>query len=217
MRDRHRGRGVVADRHVDNRPECRPAAVHRPPHARREAESERHLAVADRGQLEYPVSRREGQPRARHGCARRDPGRTGHRRRGGDSLSALGRGEAEGECGQLAGARPGGEVLPAGRAAGDLHAVRLPDRPDALARPDGVRVRRRNPHGLHEQRRREPGRHLDGVVPRPLGRRDARHRRRRVQRRDVVRQRRQLPQRRPEGAGALHGHQLGPPAVRGDD
>ena len=35
-------------------------------------------------------------------------------------------------------ARSGGEVLHAGRAARDLHAVPLPDRPDALAHPHGV-------------------------------------------------------------------------------
>ena len=51
----------------------------------------------------------------------------------------------------------------------------------------------------------EPGAGVDGMVGRPLGRRDARDRGDRSDGRDVVRSGRQPPQRRAEGDRALHG------------
>ena len=104
-------------------------------------------------------------------------------------------GEEEGERGAVADARSRDQVLPARCAARHLHAVSVPDRADADQRPLRLRVRQRQPHRLHEQLRREPGRVVDGVLARPLGRRDAGRRRHRVQRGHLVRPRRQLPQR----------------------
>ena len=70
---------------------------------------------------------------------------------GESSRIALGVGEEEGECRELDDARSGDQVLHAGRTTRHLHALSVSDRADAHARPDGVRVREREPHHLHEQ------------------------------------------------------------------
>ncbi len=96
----------------------------------------------------------------------------------------MGGGEEERERVELADARSRDQVLHAGRAARHLHALSVSDRADADAHPDGVRIRKREPHDLHEQQRRKPRRYLDGLVARPVGRRHAGRRRQRVQRPD---------------------------------
>ena len=55
---------------------------------------------------------------------------------------------------------------------------------------------------VHEQSPGAAGRHVDGVVERPLGRRHARDRDHRLQRHDLARPLRQLPQRLAQGDGA---------------
>ena len=60
-----------------------------------------------------------------------------------------------------------------GHAARHLHAVSVPDHPEPLAHHDHPRVRRRRAHDLHGRSDGISGRHLDGVVQRALGGRDA--------------------------------------------
>ena len=132
-------------------------------------------------------------------------------------VPAGGAGEEAGQRRQLDDARSRGQVLHAGRAARHLHAVSLSDRAVGRQRPDDLRVRQRQPHRAHEQPGEEPGAGVDGMVARPLGRRDAGRRRDRPHGRDVVRSRRQLPQRRAEGDRALHRDRRQHAAVRGDD
>ncbi len=65
---------------------------------------------------------------------------------------------------------PGAPVLPAGRAARELHAVSVSDFSEPGTDPDGVRIQRRHAHDLHGQASGGAGRLLDGMVERPLGR-----------------------------------------------
>ena len=113
--------------------------------------------------------------------------------------------EAEaGEPGQLADARPRDQVLHAGHPAGDLHALPVPDRPVDRHRADGVRVRQRQPRHPDEQPGEESGAGVDGMVARAVGRRHAGRRRHRSHGGDLVRSRRELPQRCAQGHRALH-------------
>ena len=104
---------------------------------------------------------------------------------------------------QLAEARSRDQVLHAGRAARDLHAVSVSDpagrRHDLMAYEFAGAART-----IHMDKVGKPGADVDGLVARPLGRRHARRRRDRLQRRDVVRPRRQFPQRRAARRRALH-------------
>ena len=129
------------------------------------------------------------------GAAFSVPGGARRRRRQRDSLQARGAREKGSERRELAGHRSGDQVLPPRRAARHLHAVSLPNRPGRRVErhADHVRVCEREPDRPHEHDRREPGRHLDGLVARPLGGRHARRRRDRLQRRELVRPGRQLP------------------------
>ena len=86
----------------------------------------------------------------------------------------------------------GDQVLPARRAACDLHAVPVPDLPEQGLHVLRLRVRRRRPQHLYEGSGAAARRFLDGSVGRPLGRRHARRRRHRLQRPDLVRPLRQL-------------------------
>ena len=63
----------------------------------------------------------------------------------------------------------------------------VPDRPDALPRALRLRVRQREPHGVHGRQGRKSRRYVDGLVERTMGRRDARHQRELLQRSDLVR------------------------------
>ena len=97
------------------------------------------------------------------------------------------------------------EVLHARRAADHVHAVSLPDLPDARAHRDHVRVVAGAPHDLHQRRAGARGhRVLDGRFTRPLGRRHAGRRCEGPQRSDLVRHDRHLPQRRDARRRALH-------------
>ena len=105
---------------------------------------------------------------------------------------------------QSAEARSRGQVLSARRAAGHLHAVPVSDHPEPEARHARSRVRWRRPDGLHDRSGRGTGRQLDGLVERTLGRGDAGRRHDGVQRPELVRSCRQLPQRRAARGGTLH-------------
>ena len=103
-------------------------------------------------------------------------------------LPAVGRGEEEGERRALAGARSGNQVLHARRAARHLHAVSVSDLQGTnkiLIAYEFAGNDAHDPHG-HGGQQSEPD--VDGLVARPLGGRDARRRRDRLQRSDMVRQ-----------------------------
>ena len=70
-------------------------------------------------------------------------------------------------------ARSGDQVLSAGRAARDLHALSVPDHPGPEAHHDGLRVRGRGPHHLHGRstRRRPPTAGWDGRTATGKGKR----------------------------------------------
>ena len=138
------------------------------------------------------------------GRRRRCAGRRGRCRGRRDPVPAVGRREEEGERRALAGARSRDQVLHAGRPARHLHAVPVPDPPEHGQDRDGLRVCRRVAHDSPGQGRRQPGADVDGMVARPLGRRHAGRRGDRLQRGDVVRPRRQLPQRRAARHRTLH-------------
>ena len=110
----------------------------------------------------------------------------------------------EGQPGTLARARSRNQVLPAGRAARDVHAVSVSDRPERQRDLLRVRVRRRGAEHLFEGSRSGGGRFLDGTVGGPLGRRHAGRRRDRIQRPDLVRSRGKLSQRRAARGRAVH-------------
>ena len=144
------------------------------------------------------------------------PGRAGHRRGKRNPVPAVGGGEAEGKL-RKADGREGHQrsaplryrrtrtaVLPAGRAARQLHALSLSDFSDARTDPDRVRVQGRGAHHLHEQQGRGAERYLDGVVERPLGGRHAGRRRDGVRRPHLVRPGGELPQRRAPRGRTLH-------------
>ena len=78
------------------------------------------------------------------------------------------------------------QVLPAGRAARDVHALPVSDRPEHRIHHDGLRVCGGRAHRLHEKAA-GACRQLDGMVQRALGRRDAGHRYHRLQRPQLVR------------------------------
>ena len=74
------------------------------------------------------------------------------------------------ELRQLADQGPGGQVLPAGAAARDLHAVSVSDPADRQQRhPHGVRVRQRQPRHQDGEGGAAARGHLDGTIGRPLG------------------------------------------------
>ena len=136
------------------------------------------------------------------GCARR----SGRRRRQRDPISAVGAGQEERELRTARHAGPGNQVLPAGRAAPHVHAVSIPDHPEAERADDPVRVRARRSLHLHERHAASsgPDRLVARRFARPLGGRHARGRRDPFQRSDVVRQGRQFPQRCAAPHGTLH-------------
>ena len=147
---------------------------------------------------------REG-PVRRAGRARRHSRRSRRGRGRRDPVPALGAGEASGEPRRLAEARSRDQVLHARHPSRHLHAVPVPDRADTDGDPDGVRVRRREPHRVHGSTRlREPRRHVDGALARPLGGGDAGGRRHQPGARHLARQLGQLPQREAARGRALH-------------
>ncbi len=111
---------------------------------------------------------------------------------------------------------PGDQVLPARRAARHVHAVPVSDHPEPEAHHDDVRICGRGAHGLHGQPDRGPGRQLDGLVERPLGRGNAGDRHQRLQRLELVRPGRQFPQRRAARRRTNHRAQPGDAHVRSD-
>ena len=173
-------------------------------HGGRQAEPERHLADAQHRQLGPPGTCGASRTGGRARCGRRRSGRARRRRGRRDSLPAGGGGAKEGELREPPDRRPGNQVLSARRAAGDLHALPVPNRADAERHPDGLRVCGRRPHDLHGQGAAEPGRQLDGTLGRPLGGGHAGGRRDEPERPDLVRPRRQFPQRRAACGRALH-------------
>ena len=179
--------------------------------SRRQARSERHLAGAERSQL------RSRSPRARGRRWRSAPAHTARspRRRcwrwapsapcrpGSASWKAARFRTCPTPLQQkkdnqdaLARARSRNQVLPAGRAARDLHAVSVSDSPERERDLLRLRIRRRDAQRLSEGSRSGAGRFLDGTVGRPLGRRYAGRRRDRIQRPVLVRSRGQFSQRR---------------------
>ena len=103
-------------------------------------------------------------------------------------------------------ADPEARLRHAGGAAHHLHALPVPD--SAVLRPGAhpLRVRPRHPDGVHGRDAASRGAHrlLDGRLPRTVGGGHAGGRRDPLQRRDVVRPGRQLPQHRAARRGALH-------------
>ena len=75
-----------------------------------------------------------------------------------------------GQPGELADPRPGDQVLHARDSARHLHAVSVSDRAVDEQRPDGLRVRQRQPRHPDEQQREESGAGVDGVVASAGGR-----------------------------------------------
>ena len=182
--------------------------IRRTAHAGGAARSERDLAGPQRGVLGYPGAQRAGRrPRgARRGRGRRD------------TVPALGGGAAARELREPARRGPVAAVLSAGGAARHVSAVSLPHPADAGPRRHHLRVRARGAHHLH---RRQPAsaaeRLLDGRLARSLGRRHPGGRHDPLQRPDLVRRGRQLPQRSVARGRALHAGHAVPPRLRGDD
>ena len=87
------------------------------------------------------------------------------------------------------------QVLPAGHSARDVHAVSVRDRAGHRQDSHDLRVLERRPRDSPEQGRRPARRHLHGPLGRALGRRYAGRRGDELQRQELVRSRRQLPQR----------------------
>ena len=102
----------------------------------------------------------------------------GRRRRRRDSVHAGSAREEEGEPGELADARSRDQVLPARRAARDLHAVSVPDLPEHKA----IFIAYEYAGAVRNIYLKDPGpgagRFVDGPVGRHVGRRHARRRRR---------------------------------------
>ena len=134
-----------------------------------------------------------------------------------DSVQARSARQEKREPGEVARARSRDQVLPARRAARDLHAVAVPDPPEPERDFLRVPVRRRGAEHLLEGSRPGADRFVDGTVGRALGRRHAGHRRHRLQRQHLVRSRRQLPQRQAARRRALHAHRARRHQLRGDD
>ena len=103
-------------------------------------------------------------------------------------------------------ARPGDQVLSARRAARHLHAVSVSDPPERQRDLDRLRVCGRGARHLSQGSGTGAGRFVDGPVGRAMGRRHAGRRGDRLQRPDLVRPRRQLPQRGVARRRALHPH-----------
>src|SRR5258705_6820905 len=109
-------------------------------------------------------------------------------------------------------------MLSARGATGRVHRAPVSNRPDTGPRADAVRVRPRDAQRLHHHAAPErAARLVDGRLARQLGRRHARRRRQQLQRGDLVRSRRQLPQRRAARRGALHAGRSRPNHLHGDD
>ena len=97
-----------------------------------------------------------------------DGGRAGRRHH---PLHARGAPDQGGERRELDRPRPRAEVLPAGHAAGDVHALSVPDRAGRRQDPHELRLLERGPR--HPSRRGRPAARLDlhGALARPVGRR----------------------------------------------
>ena len=198
-------------------------------HRRRQTQLQRHLAGAQHRELRHPLAQRESRagvssrarscrcpaaPVARVRRGRRGARRRGRGRRRRDSVSARSRREAEEEPGELARRRSGDQVLPARRAARQLHAVPVSDPAERQGDLLRVRIRGRGAQHLHDRSRARAGGFVDGAVGRQVGRRHARHHRHRPERSDVVRSRRQSSQRKDESDRALYAAGSGSHLVR---
>src|SRR5258705_293330 len=202
----------------------------RHPH-RREAEPERHLAGHQHGQLGSPCAHRQARgcparglrqsPRA---CGAGAGARLRRLRAGGrgggrgqrDPEQAGGGGDRAGERGALARSRSGGPVLHARHPARNVHAVSAPDHAESRQDPDGLRVRKRQPHDFPRRRAEATRRQVDGPLGRPLGRQHGGHPRDQLQRSPLVLARGRLPHRRARRRRAVHAHDGRCAALRGD-
>ena len=126
---------------------------------------------------------------------RRRSRRPRHRRGRRDPLHAGRTEEEAGEPGEVARAGSGDQVLPARRAARDLHALPVSDFPELEGHFLRLRVRGSGPERVPEGPRARSGRFLDGTVGRTLRRRDDGDRRDRAERSDLVRPGGKPPQR----------------------
>ena len=137
--------------------------------------------------------------------AERCAGGPGDRRGERDPVPAVGRRAAAGELREPHGVRRAAQLLPARRAAHHVHAVPVPDQPDAGVDGHHVRVQPRLPLDLYGRQRPSRGAGvLDGRLARALGGRHAGGERGRLQQPDLVRPRRQLPQRAAAAGGTVH-------------
>ena len=114
---------------------------------------------------------------------------------------------------ELADARSRDQVLPAGRAARDLHAVSVSDLPERHGVLHRLRVCGRDPQRVPEGSGSAADRFVDGAVGRTLGGRDVCRRHQRIPRSELVRSRGQPPQRSADRDRALHDDRARSPAV----
>jgi hypothetical protein len=150
--------------------------------------------------------------RSRIGSARRR-----RRRRRRASLSPRGAHTETPEPGELADVGSRNQVLPARRAARDLHAVPVTDPSKPARDRDRLRVRGRGARPVFERPRPRAGRFVDGTVRGALGQGHAGGGRHQPQRCDMVRSRRQFPQRRAARDRTVYAHGPGPDRVRRHD
>ena len=197
-------------------------------HGRRQAELQRRLAGAQRSELGPAGARgacRRGDAAGRLSlCVRAGAGGAGARARRGRRRARLARRRA-GRRADSVQAGSAGDARRRTRSTGSI-AIRSSsaicrafrarctcrirsDRPEHEQDPDGLRVRERGAHDSPGQGRGPAGRHLDGPLGRPLGRRHARRRRDAFQRQDLVRPGGQFPQRRAARGRTLHADHAG--------